>query len=385
MGLRLKFNLVLLLIFTIGLGVTGYISHELLHRNAREEVLRNAGIMMETALSMRSYTSKQIGPLIPYSADVFHPQSVPAYSATTILGYLREKYADYSYKEATLNPTNPLHKALAWEADIVNDFRNSPERDEVNGEHDTPTGRNLYLARPIQIMDKACLACHETADKAPPAMVKIYGPKNGFGWQHMEVIGAQIVSVPMSLPVRNANHAFYTFIVSLSLVFLLLFAILNIMMSLLVIRPIHRMSEAAARVGKGDLKHRIDIHTGDELEAFAAEFNRTATQLMESHAGLEAKVEARTLELASANTGLTEALAQQTATAEVLKAISRSTFDLRTLLQTLVASAARLCRANRCVLFQKDDKVYRPSIFHNATQELQQYPAVLNLNPVIVV
>ena len=193
MGLRLKFNLVLLLVFAAGLGVTGYISHDLLQRNARDEVLRNAGIMMEAALSMRSYTSKQIGPLIPYSADAFHPQTVPAYSAMEIMGSLREKYTDYSYKEATLNPTNPLHKAVAWEAEIVNAFRSAAERSELSGVRDTPAGRFLYVARPLQITDKACLVCHDTAARAPPAMVKIYGPNNGFGWQHMEVIGAQIV------------------------------------------------------------------------------------------------------------------------------------------------------------------------------------------------
>ena len=379
MGLRLKFNLVLLLVFAVGLGVTGYISYDLLHRNARDEVMRNAGIMMEAALSMRSYTSKQIGPLIPYSADAFHPQTVPAYSATEIMGSLREKYADYSYKEATLNPTNPLHKAVAWEAEIVNAFRSAAERSELSGVRDTPAGRFLYVARPLQITDKACLVCLDTAAWAPPAMVKIYGPNNGFGWQHMEVIGAQIVLVPMSLPVKNANHAFYTFMVSLSLVFLLLFAILNVMMNVLIVRPIMRMSEAAARVGKGDLKHRIDIHTGDELEAFAAEFNRTAAQLMESHAGLESKVEARTRELASANAGLTEALGQQTATAEVLKIISRSTFDLQPVLQTLMDSAARLCRAKRCVLFQQDGEVYRASVTYNTTPELRHY---LESNPI---
>jgi hypothetical protein len=61
MGLRLKFNLVLLVVFLLGLGVTGYISYDLLHKNAREEVLRNAGVMMEAALSMRGYTVAQVG------------------------------------------------------------------------------------------------------------------------------------------------------------------------------------------------------------------------------------------------------------------------------------------------------------------------------------
>ncbi|MGH8641073.1 MAG: signal protein, partial [Burkholderiales bacterium] len=78
MGLRLKFNLVLLVVFALGLGGTGYISYDLLHKNAREEVLRNAGVMMEAALSMRGYTVGQVGPLLPHSEEKFHPQTVPA-------------------------------------------------------------------------------------------------------------------------------------------------------------------------------------------------------------------------------------------------------------------------------------------------------------------
>ena len=73
MGLRLKFNLVLLAVFVTGLAVTGYISYELLHRNAREEVLRNAGVMMEAALSMRSYTVGQVRPNLAVDPDKFLP------------------------------------------------------------------------------------------------------------------------------------------------------------------------------------------------------------------------------------------------------------------------------------------------------------------------
>ena len=94
MGLRLKFNLVLLVVFALGLAVTGYVSYDLLHRNARDEVLRNAGVMMEAALSMRGYTVSQIRPLLPYDPEKFHPQSVPAYSATEIMNSLRKKYPD---------------------------------------------------------------------------------------------------------------------------------------------------------------------------------------------------------------------------------------------------------------------------------------------------
>ena len=280
MGLRLKFNLVLLVVFALGLGVTGWLSYDLLHRNAREEVLRNAGVMMEAALSMRGYTNTQIRPLIPFNDSVFHPQSVPAYSATEIMNSLRKKYADYSYKEATLNPTNPRNKAVEWETDIVNEFRNHPDRGEISGTRETPTGRSLYLARPFQIKDKACLSCHTTAAEAPPAMVKIYGPNNGFGWQHQEVVGAQIVSVPMSLPIQNANRAFYTFMGSLSAVFVALFIILNVMMSALIVRPITRMSEDANEISTGNMDiPEFSEKGGDEVSKLARSFNRMRRSL----------------------------------------------------------------------------------------------------------
>src|SRR6266481_4688251 len=99
MGLRLKFNLVLLFVFILGLAVSGYVSYEMLHRNAREEVLRNAGVMMEAALSMRQYTVSQVRDKLAQKEDEFLPQTVPAFAATEIMNQLRKKY-----------PTTPTRK-----------------------------------------------------------------------------------------------------------------------------------------------------------------------------------------------------------------------------------------------------------------------------------
>jgi HAMP domain-containing protein len=280
MGLRLKFNLVLLAVFSIGLGATGYVSYELLHRSAREEVLRNAGVMMEAALSMRSYTVAHVRPNLAVDPDKFLPESVPAFGATEIMNLLRKKYPDYAYKEAALNPTNLRNRAVEWETDIVHAFRNDPARGEISGMRETPTGRSLYLARPFQIKDPACLSCHTTAAMAPAAMVKIYGPNNGFGWQLNEVIGAQIVSVPMGLPIRNANRAFVTFISSLALVFAVLFVVLNIMLTQLIVEPITELSQAADQISKG----RVDIAElpakgKDEVAQLGQAFNRMRRSL----------------------------------------------------------------------------------------------------------
>jgi len=280
MGLRLKFNLVLLAVFVTGLGVTGYVSYELLHRNAREEVLRNAGVMMEAALSMRSYTVGQVRPNLAVDPDKFLPQSVPAFGATEIMTLLQKKYPDYAYKEATLNPTNPRNRAVEWENDIVRVFRGDPSQTEISGMRETPTGRSLYLARPLQIKDPACLSCHTSAEMAPASMVKIYGSSNGFGWKLNEVVGAQVVSVPMGLPIRNANRAFVTFMSSLTVVFAVLFVLLNMMLTALIVQPITQLSEAADQISKGKLDiAELPAKGKDEVSQLGQAFNRMRRSL----------------------------------------------------------------------------------------------------------
>ena len=280
MGLRLRFNLVLLAVFIIGLGATGYISYELLHRNARDEVVRNAGVMMEAALSMRGYTVGKVRPLLPYDPDKFLPESVPAFAATEIMGLLRKKYPDYSYKEAALNPTNPRNRAVEWETDILNTFRAGVGGPEITGVRETPTGRSLYLARPMSIRDQACLSCHTTPEQAPPAMVKLYGTANGYGWKLNEVIAAQIVTVPMDLPIRNANRAFVTFMGSLLAVFAVLFVILNVMLTLLIVEPITHLAHAADYISKGRLDAPEFPNTGkDEVSQLGQAFNRMRRSL----------------------------------------------------------------------------------------------------------
>ena len=280
MGLRLKFNLVLIAVFAVGLGVTGYVSYELLHKNAREEVLRNAGVMMEASLSMRSYTVGQVRPNLAVDPDKFLPQSVPAFGATEIMTLLRKKYPDYAYKEAALNPTNPRNRAVEWETDIVNTFRNGSPLKEVSGVRDTPTGRSLYLARPLKIADEACLSCHTNAEMAPASMVKIYGPSNGFGWKLNEVVGAQVVSVPMGLPIRNANRAFVTFMSSLTVVFAVLFVLLNMMLTALIVQPITQLSEAADQISRGKVDiAELPAKGKDEVSQLGQAFNRMRRSL----------------------------------------------------------------------------------------------------------
>jgi protein-histidine pros-kinase len=290
MKLIVKFNLVFVLVFLLGLAAAATVSDQLLQRNARDEIVLNARLVMEGALAARAYTSTQVGPLLQTQMKyTFLPQSVPAYSANEIFDVVRKTFPDYAYKEAVLNPTNPRNRANDWEADIVNQFRNASDRPEMVGERETPTGKSFYIARPMQIKAEACLYCHSTVDAAPKTLVDKYGPANGFGWKLNEVIGAQIVSVPTEVPIARANRAFRTFMLSLTAVFAFIFIALNLMLWYLVIRPVTRLSKLADQVSQGENMEAPDfeVTSSDEIGVLTQSFNRMKKSLVQAMKMLE--------------------------------------------------------------------------------------------------
>jgi len=213
---------------------------------------------------------------------------VPAYAATEMFNEMRKKHPDYGYKEATLNPTNPRDRASDWEADIVNTFRQSKDNVEMVGERDTPTGRALYLARPIQITSAACLVCHSTIEVAPKTMTDLYGPANGFGWKMNEVIGAQVVSVPMSVPIKRADETFRTFMLSLAGVFVVTFVLLNVMLHLMVIRRVTRLSAIADQVSLGNMDAGdFRTRSSDEIGVLTEALGRMKVSLVQAMKMLE--------------------------------------------------------------------------------------------------
>jgi protein-histidine pros-kinase len=252
-----------------------------LQKHAREEVLTHAGMMMEAAMAIRGYTVKEIRPLLTLQMKrEFLPQSVPSYAATQNFQAVREMYPEYTYKEASLNPTNPRDRATDWEADIIQIFRNEPETGEINGERVTPLGKSLYYARPIRIADKGCLTCHSTAEAAPETMLKLYGNSNGFGWQLGEIVGTQVVSVPLSVPLAKAREEFAIFMASLIAIFVAIFIVINIMLGQIVVKRVREMAQAADDISTGHMEvPEFRVAGKDEIADLSRSFNRMRRSL----------------------------------------------------------------------------------------------------------
>lgn len=209
MGLRLKFNVWMGTVLALGIVVAGMIIYGVVHRDARDHVVETANLLMAAAEATRSYTTAFIKPQLDARLEIeFLPQTVPAFAATETIIALRKQFPEYTYKEATLNPTNPRDRTSDWEADIVNAFRADVARSQMVGQRTQGPIQALYFAKPIKITNSACLSCHSTASAAPASMIKLYGEANGFGWKQDEIIGAQIVSVPLSIADKAADRTF---------------------------------------------------------------------------------------------------------------------------------------------------------------------------------
>lgn len=276
MSLRLTFNLALGLAILVGITLASWFMNRFLEENAREEVLDSARIMLQSAIAVRGYTVGEIRPLLALQQKrKFLPQTVPAYAAHRYVSELQKEYPEYGYREAVLNPTNPADRTTQWEADIVNWFRNHDKQAELIGVRETPTGPSMYLSRPIKITNPNCLACHSTPSEAPQTMIDAYGSANGFGWKLNEVVGAQIVSVPMSVPLDRARDTFLIVLGALAGVFALVVVLLNIMLHFIVVKPLKTMARKANEISMGALDvQELSAKGTGEVAVLAQSFNR---------------------------------------------------------------------------------------------------------------
>lgn len=281
MGLQFKFNVILAGCFVIGLAISSIVFYQLSRAEAIEQLQSQIDVMRAQALSVRKYTSDEIQPLLAdQSAVQFLPQTVPSFSAQTVFRSFRDRFPDFYYKEAALNPTNPSDRAKDWEVELIEALRKNPSLERDVRIRQTDNGPYYTVSYPLTIRNRECLVCHSTPDKAPPSMVALYGDKNGFGWQLNETVGAQIFSVPMSIADKKIWQNFGLFLGITSAIFLALLVLLDVLLHRMVIVPVRSMAKTAEQVSLGDTSAaEYDYESQDEIGSLSKSFNRMRRSL----------------------------------------------------------------------------------------------------------
>jgi len=110
-----------------------------------------------------------------------------------------------------------------------------------------------------------------------------YGSTNGFGWKLNEIVGAQIVSVPMALPIQIASRAFNTLMWSLVTTFAAIMLTIDLVLYYLIILPLHKLSIVADRVSLGQLDQaELPVRGKDEVAQLTASFNRLVVTVVKA-------------------------------------------------------------------------------------------------------
>ena len=258
--------------------ISGITLSNVLETKAQNEVSSKASILIQMANSVRNYTNDRVQPLLSpklATEEQFVRESVPTYTVREVFEYLRKdkEYANFIYKDATLNPTNLRDKADGFEADIVKRFRQEADLKTTSGFRTMSGVKLFYSAQPFAIKQQSCLQCHNTPEEAPKSQLTTYG-RNGFGWKLNEIVAAQIVYVPAENVLKSANNSFMIIIGLVGIIFTVIIIVINQFLKKIVLKRIRQIASVAEQVSVGDMNANFGKQSKDEIGDLAEAFNR---------------------------------------------------------------------------------------------------------------
>jgi HAMP domain-containing protein len=279
MKLGFRLNLILALLFILAIVSCGSLLSYVLERKVEQEIANKASLAIETMNAVRSYTSDRIQPELSdrlILEEQFLPETVPAYSAREVFERLREnsEYRNFSYKEATINPTNPIDKADKFESILMEKFRTDDNLQQLSGFR-VEQDNLFYIARPLKVNNVSCLQCHSLPESAPSSLINTYGDRNGFGWRLNEIVATQIIYIPASSIARSLNKLSWTTIGIVIFCLGSTMIIISFFLQNYIIKPIEKMASLSNKISLGATELEFThINEHDELGILAKALNR---------------------------------------------------------------------------------------------------------------
>lgn len=308
-----KLTAFLIIAFLISIAVSGFFLSRAMNQKAEAEIEMRAEMLTGVMNSVRRYTSAYVAPKLRQqlmTEPEFISETVPAFSARTVFENFRKmpQFSSYFYKEATLDPTNPLDKADGFEQGLIAKFRDDPSLKILSGYRELNGESLFYTARPLSITKGSCLQCHSTPEAAPKSLIATYGSEHGFGWKIGQIVTAQTVYVP-SDEIFARGHRYMMMAMGIFFgVFAVGTTLLILQIRRTVVRPIQRLTTAARAIGSGaataeqlTVFDQPDMQQlaaqGDEPGELARSFQSMAHEVADREQNLNVAVRERTQKL----------------------------------------------------------------------------------------
>ncbi len=248
MGLRVKFNVVLISCLLLGFIAIYWVHRSSTLLKAEMSLVDHAKVVFQTAESIRNYNEKEITPLLDELDRGFIPQTVGSYASTQVFSDLNKTLPSLSYKVAITDSPVSLYQPNIWQQNIINQFRNNPGLPAITEKMADAQGRFLVYAMPITSQNEAT--------------------------------GAKIVRVDEKNVLAFVEKDLLTFALVLLGILVMIIIILNVMMHWLVLKPIHQMSVQAEKISQGQAEtDELTVTGSDEISQIAKAFNRMQRSL----------------------------------------------------------------------------------------------------------
>ncbi|GLI39774.1 DUF3365 domain-containing protein [Geobacter hydrogenophilus] len=310
----LRINLLLL-------GVTSLVIILVVNVAQKRLALKDAGQDVERILArhlaIHAYINKELKPrLLDFTAslrdkDYFDPVWMSStYAVREIDKIFQARHGKgYYYKECAINARSPRNEADPFERKFLEQAGHNPAVTTFNGVREID-GKLFFVSMVRgESMEKSCLLCHSSPEKAPGGLVRTYGPKRSFSRHENELVSAISIRIPLSEAYAEANSFSLKLSALLLAVIALFFAIKSWFFSRVVLGPLASVTESARRIAhdRRYLGEQIPLGRDREMNELAASFNVMSTELHAFIHNLEEKVEAKTAELVQARKEAEEA------------------------------------------------------------------------------
>lgn len=284
MKIETKVNILLVIVFTFGMLISGVTLSNALQQKAENEVNSKALLLLKMANSVREYTNNNVGTLLAPSLETqekFIPEAVPSFSIRLVFENLRKnpEYNNFKYKDAVTNPTNSKDQADPFELGLIKKFNQNAKLKSQTGFTTVDGNKLFYSANPLIIKEAKCLRCHSTPEQAPKSQIATYGSKNGFNWKLNIVIGTQIIYFPAQNIFNAAFHSLSMMMWLLIFIFTLILILMNILLKRIILQRIKKMSSVAKKVSTGAMDANFENNYQDEIGDLAEAFNRMKRSL----------------------------------------------------------------------------------------------------------
>ncbi len=280
MKLRKSFTLIMLGVYIISLPIMVFITYRVLLKNAENESLERARLVLSSLESVKSYVGGVMRPVVEDLIPGKEPVELTSgfFIIREISDTISESIKDFSFKFATLNPLNPVNKANQFEAEKINEFRMKKIIDEWKGLVKTPNGHLYVIMVPI-VVEAGCAQCHGNPQVASEEQRERYGAESGYNWKEGEIIGATTVYVPAEVPITNAKKALVIFSIVYSIFFLFIIIVIDRLIKANVIKPIENLVTIADEISRGNLDKEFEIKGKNEIASLAEAFTRMKLSL----------------------------------------------------------------------------------------------------------